>query len=349
MNWMDLAKFSESSSRSASFENPKGTPGAGGKAASDLGPGRKGAAWKRIGPGEETVLAEIEGPGIIRHIWFTQQNTPKILRGAVIRMYWDGAKEPSVECPVGDFFGVAHGRTVHFFNALQAMQEGRGLNVYFPMPFSQGAKIVYCNELDEAVPSLYYSVDYTVGDPVDDNTGRFHCTFQRENPTKMAKDFTILPQRKGRGRFLGAVVGVRTLSPQWWGEGEFKVFLDGDKEWPTIVGTGTEDYIGSAWGVGQHFALYGGCPYIASVGDWQRLISFYRFHVMDPIYFHQEIRVEMQQITGGFRPDGTVGLAERADDWSAAAFWYQNMGEPLPKLPDVAARTANLEKLPGES
>lgn len=223
------------------------------------------------------------------------------------------------------------------------------MNVYYPMPFSKGARIVYCNEIDEPIPSLYYSVDYTAGDQIDDSMGRFHCSFRRENPTKMGKDFTILPTRNGKGRFLGVVAGVRTLSPNWWGEGEFKVYLDGDKDWPTIVGTGTEDYIGSAWGVGQHFALYAGTPYIAAVPGWQKLISFYRFHLMDPVYFHQNIRIEMQQIGAGIRPDGTGGLYERADDWSAAAFWYQNLGEPLPRLPSCEERLANLEPIEGET
>jgi hypothetical protein len=203
--------------------------------------------------------------------------------------------------------------------------------------------------MDEPIPHLYYSVDYTAGDQVDDSMGRFHACFRRENPTQMTRDFTILPQRHGKGRFLGCVVGVRTLSPQWWGEGEFKVYLDGDQEWPTIIGTGTEDYLGSAWGVGEHFALYSGCPYVATFSNWQRFNSFYRFHIPDPIYFNQDIRIEMQQIGAGARPDGTGGLYERADDWSAASFWYQTLGEPLPQIPSFKERIANLEILDGET
>lgn len=348
-DWMNFAKFTSLESRSASFENPTGNRSSGGKAASPLGPGRKGAAWKRVESGEQVVLADISGPGMIRHIWMTQQNTPEILRGVMIRIYWDGEKYPSVECPIGDFFGIAHGRTNHFSNLLQSMPEGSGMNVYFPMPFSKGAKIVYCNELNEPVPYFYYSVDYTLGDSVDETMGRFHCSFRRENPTERRKDFAILPHRNGMGRFLGCVVGIRPIGPQWWGEGEFKVYLDGDNDWPTIVGTGTEDYIGSAWGLGQHTTLYSGSPLVVVSGGWQRLISFYRFHIADPIFFHQDIRVEMQQIGAGIRPDGTNGLFERCDDWSAAAFWYQNLGEPLPPAVPLQERIADLEPLEGES
>jgi hypothetical protein len=167
----------------------------------------------------------------------------------------------------------------------------------------------------------------------------------------MKRDFVILPKRQGKGRFLGCVIGVRTKSPQWWGEGEFKAYIDGDTDLPTICGTGTEDYLGSAWGVGEHFSLYSGCPYIAYNEDqrWQSLISFYRFHIMDPIFFHKDIRVEMQQIGGGWIPEGEVNIYERSDDWSAAAFWYQTPGEEIPKIPDFTERTANIDRLPFET
>lgn len=340
----DITKFLNIESRSASFENPKGEKGKAGSAASWLGPTRKGAPWKGIEVGETVVLADIEEPGMIRHIWMTLQLTPKILRGAVIRAYWDGSDQPAVECPIGDFFGIAHGRTNHFYNALQAMQEGSGLNCYFQMPFAKGAKITLSNECDQRIDSLYYSVDYTVGDKIDEDTLYFHCAFRRENPTQITRDFVFLPTRHGKGRFIGCVIGVRTKSPQWWGEGEFKVYLDGDTDLPTICGTGTEDYIGSAWGVGEHFALYAGCPYIAfdEQARWQSLISFYRFHIVDPIFFHQDIRVEMQQIGGGWIPEGGINIYERSDDWSAASFWYQIPGEALPPMPPYAVRVADI-------
>ena len=223
----DLTRYQKIESRSASFENPTGERGKAGAAASYLGPTRKGAAWKGIAAGETVVLADIDGPGMIRHIWMTLDLNHTILRGCVIRAYWDGSDQPSVECPVGDFFGIAHGRTNHFFNVLQAMQEGSGLNCYFQMPFARGARLTFSNETDQHLGSLYYSVDYTIGDPVDDDTLRFHSSFRRENPTTMKQDFVIMPQRHGRGRFLGCGIGVRTRSPQRWGGGEDKGYLDG--------------------------------------------------------------------------------------------------------------------------
>lgn len=347
----DVTKYLDVRSRSASFENPKGEPGKGGSAASWLGPCRKGSPWKAVAPGETVDLADVEGPGMIRHIWMTLQLTPSLLRGCVIRAYWDGADYPSVECPIGDFFGIAHGRTNHFFNAVQAMQEGKGLNCYFQMPFANGARITFANESEEMCHSLYYSVDYTVGDEIDEDTLYFHCAFRRENPTQMKRDFVILPTRHGKGRFLGCVIGARNKSPQWWGEGEFKVYLDGDMDLPTICGTGTEDYLGSAWGTGEHFALYAGTPYIAfdPHSRWQTLVSFYRFHIADPIFFAEDIRVEMQQIGGGWIPEGGINIYERSDDWSAAAFWYQTPGEPLPPMPSCAERTADIEMRPYEA
>lgn len=346
----DVTRYRKIESRSASFENPRGERGKAGSAASYLGPGRKGAAWKGIEAGETVVLAEADGPGMIRHIWMTLDLQPKFLRGCVIRAYWDGCDLPSVECPIGDFFGIAHGRTNHFFNAVQSMQEGSGLNCYFQMPFAKSMKLTFANESDENLGSLYYSVDYTLGDAFADDSMYFHCAFRRQNPTEMGRDFAILPGRTGNGRFLGCVIGVRTRSPQWWGEGEFKVYLDGDKDLPTICGTGTEDYLGSAWGVGEHFALYAGCPYIAvdSHAHWQSLVSFYRFHIADPIYFSRGIRVEMQQMGGGWIPDGTINLYERSDDWSAAAFWYQADLKPLPPMPEYAERVKDTDKRPFE-
>jgi hypothetical protein len=334
-------------SRCASFENPTGARGSGGSAASRLGPGRKGSPNRRLEPSETVVLLDTEGPGMIRHIWLTCLMAPELLRGVLIRAFWDGATEPAVCCPLGDFFGVAHGRTNHFFNAFQAMQEGTGLNAYFPMPFSRHARIEIFNDRAEALEGLYYYIDYTLGD--DSREFRFHCAFSRSNPTVMGQDFDILPLRNGRGSYLGCVVGIRPLSPQWWGEGELKIYLD-DDQLPSICGTGTEDYLGSAWGVGQHFAPYGGAPYVANqAGDRQKLVSFYRWHALDPIFWHRNIRVSLQQIGGGWIPEGRIDYYERCDDVSAAAFWYQDPGEPLWPQPDSASRQANLERHPCET
>ena len=169
---------------------------------------------------------------------------------------------------------------------------------------------------------------------------RLCCTFRRENPTTLKKDFTILERVRGKGRFLGCVVGVRTLAGEWWGEGEIKMYMDGDKEFPTICGTGTEDYILSAWGVGPHANMYQGCPL-----HRQDLISFYRWHVLDPVCFHKDLRVTIQQI--GYRMG--EGLFERSDDWSAAAFFYLLQPVRLPEMPGVKERLADItEKREGD-
>jgi hypothetical protein len=333
--WQQMTVVPQLESRSISAENLTGEKGGGGKAASHLGPGRKGAPCLFDLPvGSVTTLADITGPGCIRHIWLTVNWTPDRLRNMILRIYWDGNDYPSVECPLGDFFGAAHGRTVHYVSALTAMQEGVGFNTYIPMPFQKGARITVECDTAETVPLLFYQIDYTLGDPVTADHGRLCCAFRRENPTQVTKDFTILPKISGSGRYLGTVVGARPCQTGWWGEGEIKFYLDGDKDWPTICGTGTEDYAGSAWCDCERPALYSGWT-IHEEKFW----SFYRWHVPDPIYFHKDIRVEMQQIGHNY----DLGFYERADDWCATAFWYWVNPQPLPQpLPDCAARLAKL-------
>ena len=328
----NLSKISKLKSRSITAENPTGEKGMGAKEAGRLGPGRKGRASILFEPGETRVIAEIDGSGCIRHIWMAFKREPELLRGAVIRIFWDGNPYPSVECPLGDFFGVAHGRAVSYSSLLTAMVEGRGMNTWIPMPFVKSARIEVENCSSVQGP-LYYQVDYTLGDDVSD-TGRLCCTFRRENPTNIGQDFTILERVEGGGSFLGCVIGVRTLGEHWWGEGELKVYLDGDEEYPTICGTGTEDYILSAWGVGQHANLYQGCPL-----HRKDLISFYRWHVLDRIYFHTDIKITMQQIGKGPEPGS---LFERSDDWSAAAFFYLSEPVKLPEIPGYENRLSDL-------
>jgi len=325
----DLPRISKLESRSMSAENPRGEKGKGGMAASQLGVGRKGSPAIELNTGDTHTIAEIDGPGCIRHIWMTCKLDPRFLRGAIVRIYWDSRPHPSVESPLGDFFGVAHGRNVPYASLLTAMAEGRGLNTWIPMPFNK-ARVEVANESPiESV--LFYQIDYTSGDDVS-NMGRLCCTFRRENPTTIGKDFTILERVDGEGRFLGCVVGVRTLAADWWGEGEIKIHMDGDRDFPTICGTGTEDYILSAWGVGPHANIYQGAPLLR-----EDLISFYRWHVLDPIYFHREINVTIQQI--GWNKEG---LFERSDDWSAAAFFYLRDLRKLPKIVSVEERLADI-------
>jgi hypothetical protein len=351
-----------------SLENPEGRRGEGGQTQA----GRKGAASKRVQPGERVVLADVAGPGVLRRIWLTVPGRVETLRGWVVRMYWDGQDWPSVEAPLSDFFGLPFARQVPFESALFSNPEGRSFNCFVPMPFRKRALLTITNESpSEAL--LFYDVDATVGDDLPPDTGYFHARYRRENPTTPKRDFEILPRLLGRGRYLGANVGVRTTEhrrPLWFGEGELKVFLDDDRERPTLVGTGTEDLVGSAWGLGRFDHLYQGAPLTEEKdGVW----GFYRYHVPDPVYFARSVRVTLQQIAGGsvaqlrglpedrrpelvrthraFEPPAAPGADdpstwenfESPQDVCATAYWYQTLPSPhWPALEPYAGRVGDL-------
>jgi len=331
-------------SRSISFENPTGEPGEGGKAASEIGVGRKGAPRKTIKSGEEVILCNIKGSGTINHIWmtgnfnFNKQKNEDLLRSVVIRAYWDGQEHPSIECPIGDFFGLAHGKVTSYQSAVHSIGGYAALNIWLPMPFLKNAKIVLSNESDKNL-TLYYQIDYNINVLHPENFGRLHVLFRRENPTIIKQDFEILPKRNGSGRFIGAVLGVRSLQPGWWGEGEVKFYMDGDDEFPTICGTGSEDYVGLSYGIQPATFLYHGCNLSTKPKKKSsQYISMYRWHLPDPIYWKKECRITIQQIGCCYY--------ERSDDWSTATFWYESIpSKPLPKLPAVNERTADLEEL----
>jgi len=328
-------------SRSASFENPGGDPGQGGQAASGLGIGRKGFPAKNIVSGETVVLCEVNSPGTIRHIWMTggfKDNT-SALRSMVIRAYWENQEYPSIECPLGDFMGSANARINAYQSAIHSTGINAALNIWLPMPFKEHAKITLSNEGSDDV-TLFYQVDYTVGDQHPEDLGCLHVCFRRENPTTLTQDFEILPTRTGKGRFLGTVLGIRTLEGNWWGEGEVKIFLDGDREFPTICGTGSEDYVCLSYGMQQTPYLYHGCSW-----NQDGFISMYRWHLPDPIYWKQECRITIQQIGYDQKRRASTGtpLYERQDDWSSATFWYESVpSDPLPDFPDLASRIADL-------
>ncbi len=329
-------------SRSISFENPTGEPGQGGKAASHLGVGRKGFPAKGIAPGETVVLCDIAGAGTIRHIWMTGGflGKPEALRSMVVRAYWENQEHPSVECPLGDFMGSAHAKANSYQSAVHSTGERASLNIWLPMPFNENAKMTITNEGDENI-TLFYQIDYTVGDKHPENLGRLHVCFLRDNPTTLTEDFEILPKRTGEGRFLGAVLGVRSLTKNvWWGEGEIKIFMDGDTEFPTICGTGSEDYVCVSYGMQQTPFLYHGCSW-----NQDDFISMYRWHLPDPIYWKEECRITIQQIGYSVKQREEIGepLYERQDDWSSATFWYEAVpSAKLPPFPDLESRIANL-------
>ncbi|MCB1128029.1 MAG: DUF2961 domain-containing protein, partial [Verrucomicrobiae bacterium] len=274
-------------------ENPDGAKGAGGR----TNHGAKGMAFIVIKPGDTAVLADIHGAGIIHRMWLsgTIPRNAEQRRLVRLEMYWDGAKTPAVAAPIGDFFGVGLGLLVPFESALFSSPEGRSYNVTIPMPYRTGARIVLVNE-SKAHALVWYDINYTEVAEHGDDVLYFHSAWHRELKTTLGKDFEILPKVAGKGRYLGANIGV-IGSPDyrgtWFGEGEVKVYLDGDTTLPTLVGTGTEDYIGSGWGQGE----YDGRIHGSLVSDSARdLYAFYRFHLDDPVYFHQDCRVTIQQI-----------------------------------------------------
>lgn len=284
-------------SRWISFENPTGGKGAGGKTNS----GAKGAAFNHIPAGEEIVLMDVEGSGVIHRMWFTMSNrSPKMLRSIVLRMYWDNAETPAVEVPFGDFFGAILGEMTPFESELFSNPEGRSFNAVVPMPFRKHARITFANESDEDLSALFYDINYSLEDSAIEDTLYFHAIWRRERWTELENDFAILPTVTGKGRFLGTHIGIigHPDNLGWWGEGEVKVFLDGDSDLPTLVGTGTEDYVGTAYGQGEYSSHYQGSLLMDAANLYW---TFYRHHVPDPIYFHQDIRVTIQQIGGAMQ------------------------------------------------
>jgi hypothetical protein len=351
-----LYKLRDLQSRAASAENPNALPGAGGVE----GNGLKGApAIKDFKRGATETLFDVEGPGVVRHIWMTSHaRRPGHYRNIILRMYWEAHEVPSVEAPLTDFFGAAHGAGVPLSTAFVSMQEGRGLNCYFPMPFARHARVTITNETDTDIDWFFYQLDFTLGDSVTDEDGRFHAAFHRENPCPPGHDFTILDTEGGRGVYLGSVIGVRPLYKGWWGEGEVKMYIDDDQLYPTICGTGLEDYIGSAWGLGEHQTPWQGAPLYRD-----GFASLYRFHGPDPVYFRRRIRVDAQQMGSArkselekdfgdrliFNPKNHPrrspddGYYLRSDDYCATAYWYQYpLATQRRPLPDKSLRSADL-------
>ncbi|WP_218038381.1 glycoside hydrolase family 172 protein [Acrocarpospora pleiomorpha] len=346
-------------SRSISAENPEGAPGAGGRTASRLGPGRKGRAFIPLRSGETADLARIDGPGVIRHIWLTVTDRteagPFVLRDLVLRAYWDGQDTPSVEAPLGDFFCNGFATRSQVTSLPIVVAPTGGMNCYFPMPFRSSALITLTSEHPGDIEALFYQIDYTVGDEVHEDTGRFHAQWRRSRVTQPGVDHVILDGVQGPGAYVGTYLGIAALERYWWGEGEVKFYLDGDVEHPTICGTGTEDYAGGAWAFQDRLATDGdvrvltysapffGYPHYSTADTSGRspyatgmtpTHGLYRWHLPDPVYFQDDLRATVQQIGH----DGTA-LFERADDVSSVAYWYQiGPTAPFPPMPDGAGR-----------
>jgi hypothetical protein len=368
----------DSKPREISFENPTGRPGAGGTE----NRGAKGHAMETIQAGRACTLMDVAGTGVVRSIWLTVSNRdPAALRGMKLEMYWDGSSKPAVAAPVGDFFGTALAMRTPFECAFFSDPEGRSFNCTIPMPFRSHARIVFTNESAGAT-LLFYSISYTEEKALPSDAGYLHAYWHRQVSHPLGEEYEILPSVAGKGRFLGDNVGVianPAYGHSWFGEGEVKMYLDGDGRFPTLVGTGTEDYVGSAWGLGK----FSGSAYGCTVADGKsERYAFYRFHLADPVVFASGCRVTLQEIGGdslesvrklsasgtkivpvsvqaGSRfvkllerpiplgdasfPDGWVNFF-RSDDYSSTAYFY--LDRPSNDLPPLAPAKERMLGMP---
>jgi hypothetical protein len=350
MGMGSLARLSHAKTRSISAENVNGEKGKGGmaiegvgaEAARDLGQTWKVSPAVRIAPKQLYTVAEIQGPGAIQHIWMSPTGN---LRFAILRFYWDGESDPSVEVPIGDFFASGWGRYAQVSSLAVCANPLRGYNSYWQMPFRKSAKITMENIGDEPLV-LYYQVDYTLTE-VPKDMAYFHAQFRRSNPLPYKTDHVILDGVKGWGQYVGTYIAWGVHNTGWWGEGEIKFFIDGDSKFPTICGTGTEDYFCGSHGfqVGpesdrhyQEFTTpYSGLSQVIhpnGLDDSQQRYGLYRWHIVDPVRFEQDLKVTIQAL--GWRSGGRYLPLQ--DDISSTAFWYQTEPHaPFPKLPDKDA------------
>jgi len=345
VNMDNLFLLSDAETRSISPENFTGGKGKGGMAtlgegsasdaARDLGQGWKVNPFVIIEPGETFTMATIDGPGAIQHIWMTPTGNRRF---SIFRIYWDDEQDPSVEVPVGDFFANGWGGYAHVNSLAVTVNPGSAYNCYWTMPFRKKARITMTN-IDVNPMRLYYQIDYTLTD-VPDNAAYLHAQFRRVNPLKYKDVYTIIDGIKGEGHYVGTYLCWGVNNNGWWGEGEIKFYMDGDKNFPTICGTGTEDYFCGSYNFdvgGQYTAYttaYAGLPQIIRPdGSYQanQRFGLYRWHITDPIRFKKDLKVTIQAL--GWRSGGRY--LPLKDDIASVAFWYQ--AEPhntFPELPE---------------
>ncbi|MBE9510376.1 MAG: DUF2961 domain-containing protein [Bacteroidetes bacterium] len=352
LNMGNLYRLSNAKTRSISPENFTGEKGKGGMAtleegsaahaARDLGQGWKVNPYVRIKPGETFAMAEITGEGAIQHIWMTPSGNYRL---SIFRIYWDDETEPSVEVPVGDFFctGWGNGNEPEIRSLPICVNARSGLNSYWQMPFRKKCRVTMEN-LDDKEMVLYYQVDYTLTD-IPDDAAYFHARFRRTNPLPDKEDYTIVDGIKGKGHFVGMYLSRGANSPGWWGEGEVKFFMDGDTEFPTICGTGEEDYFCGSYGfemrknekerdIYTSFTTpYTGFYFLdpSKSGTHLSRVGEYRWHILDPVRFETDLRITIQSL--GWQSGGRYLPLQ--DDLSSVAYWYQTEPHnPFPELPD---------------
>lgn len=289
-----------------------------------------------IAPGDTLTIADLKGPGQIVHIWNTIAASDRMYsRLLVLRMYWDGERTPSVECPIGDFFAAGHGMDAWVDSLpVRVTSDGRARNCYWPMPFRKSAKITVTNEGPGRVNAFYYYVDWQKMNSLPQKTAYFHAQYRQAFPCQPDNRNYLILDAKGQGHYVGTVQSVRLNEPGWYGEGDDFFFIDGEKE-PSLRGTGTEDYFCDAWGFRKFDGLYYGLPIFEGYNTGDR-ITVYRWHIPDPIPFRKSLRVEIEH--KGSR-DNVSGFIERYDDFSTVAYWYQTEPHaPFPKLPPAKER-----------
>ena len=345
-NMGNLFLTSNAVTRSVSPENFTGEKGKGGNcpleegtaknAARDLGLGWKVNPYIVLQPGEVFTIADIEGPGCIQHIWLTPTGR---WRNTILRAYWDGQGNPSVECPIGDFFASGWNAFAQLNSLAVCVNPGSAFNCYWQMPFKKRCRMTLENR-DSKPVTMYYQIDYVLTS-IPDDAAYFHAQFRRVNPLPYKDVYTILDGVEGKGQYVGTYMAWQTNSPGWWGEGEIKFYMDGDKEFPTICGTGTEDYFCGSYNFEnketkqyQEFSTaYAGLHQVIRPDGLyrsQQRFGMYRWHIVDPIRFETDLRVTMQAL--GWREDGRYLPLQ--DDIASVAYWYQVLpGVKFPELP----------------
>ncbi len=333
MHLGNLSRLSNARTRSISAENPDGAKGRGGMAtegtgayvARELGQGWKVSPSIVIAPGATITLADIQEAGAIQHIWMTTY--PTHWRRLVLRTYWDAEKHPSIECPFGDFFANGWCERCNVNSLPVVVNPAGGMNSYWEMPFRQRARLTIENLGHEDVV-LYYQIDYTLTD-VPDDVAYFHAQWRRSNPLQYKQVHTLLDGVQGKGQYVGTYLAWQANTTGWWGEGEIKFYMDGDRDFPTICGTGTEDYFGGAWNFEHPAGEYGvySTPFLGlhqvikpdGLYRSQQRFGMYRWHIMDPLRFEKDLRVTIQAL--GWRSGGRYLPLQ--DDIASVAFWYQ--------------------------
>lgn len=311
-----------------------------------------------VAPGQRKILMDVRGPGVITHIWMTflgpepqawAKNGSANHQEMLLRMYWDGDEKPAVEAPVGDFFANSFGKRSEVVSLPVIVEDADSYNCFWSMPFRKSARIEIVNQSEKPLSLLYYNIDWIEKDSIPEDTPYFYAQYRQEYPVEHGKDYVLL-ETQGKGHYVGTVLSVRTRSPSWFGEGDEKIYIDGEEK-ASIWGTGTEDYFLSAWGLKTTSTPYFGVPYFDQWGIVGGHTSAYRWHINDPVVFQKGIKVTFEHF-GWMSPDEnpqykTHSWNEREDDYSSVAFWYQT-GESTfgARAPNARERTLpNLDRI----